>query len=281
MKWIKLASAYYLDPAVVALDDAAEVMFTRALAYCGQAESDGFIPDAVVSMLSRRQRGAAKVAAKLVLAGLIEPVSGGYRVVKWEIWQTTNDEMGAKREAGRQRVAKHRQGNRKPSISKNTEPPSNGNGVTPPVTPDPGNGVTPDPCNAFVTPLEVEVEVEVETPTPNGVGTHTTTALATTNDAPNAQALVGEWIDHCTSRPPQAVIGQVSKQLRAMLGEGIPYEHVRRGLATWASKGLHPSTLPSVVNEVMNARPATTQAKPSTTDQRVQATLALAAKYPQ
>lgn len=69
----------------------------------------------------------------------------------------------------------------------------------------------------------------------------------------NAGTLVAEWLDHCAKRPPGQVIGQVSKNLKQMLTEGIDYEDVRRGLAAWASKGIHPSTLPSVVNEVMNA----------------------------
>ena len=34
-----------------------------------------------------------------------------------------------------------------------------------------------------------------------------------------------------------------------MLDEGQPYEDVRAGLAAWAQKGLHPSTLASVVHE--------------------------------
>lgn len=38
-----------------------------------------------------------------------------------------------------------------------------------------------------------------------------------------------------------------------MLEEGIDPDDVRSGLLEWARKGkLHPSTLPSVVNEVMN-----------------------------
>lgn len=68
-----------------------------------------------------------------------------------------------------------------------------------------------------------------------------------------AQTLIAEWIDHVPNRPPGAVIGQVAKHLKQMLDEGIDPTHVRNGLAAWAHKGLHPSTLPSLVNEVMNA----------------------------
>lgn len=67
-----------------------------------------------------------------------------------------------------------------------------------------------------------------------------------------SQGLIGEWISHCRARPPKNVIGQVAKHVAAMLAEGIDSADVRRGLAAWHQKGLHPSTLPSVVNEVMN-----------------------------
>jgi len=89
-----------------------------------------------------------------------------------------------------------------------------------------------------------------------------------------AQTLIAEWIDSSRKRPPQAVVGQVAKLLGQMLAEGIDYDDVRQGLAAWSAKGMHPATLPSVVNEVMNAAP-----RPSTTTQRVQAGLALVEKY--
>jgi len=86
-----------------------------------------------------------------------------------------------------------------------------------------------------------------------------------------AQTYLAEWLDHCASRPPGSVVGQVGKQLKAMLAEGIDPADVRAGLAAWHVKGLHPSTLPSVVNELMNASPAQARASPngSTADRRV------------
>jgi hypothetical protein len=95
--------------------------------------------------------------------------------------------------------------------------------------------------------------------------------------APTAQTLVGEWIDHCTKRPPGAVIGQVAKQVKSLLDEGVDYQDVRRGLAAWHTKGLHPATLPSVVNEAMNGRNGAPDVP--TTTRKVNAGLALAAKY--
>lgn len=65
----------------------------------------------------------------------------------------------------------------------------------------------------------------------------------------NSATLIAEWIDRCAKRPPGRVIGQVGKELKAMLEEGIGYETVRAGLAAWHKKGLHPATLASVVHE--------------------------------
>ena len=70
------------------------------------------------------------------------------------------------------------------------------------------------------------------------------------------QTLIAEWIEHCEQRPPGRVVGQVSKELKALLDEGIEPERVRAALAEWNRKGLHPSTLASVVHEITNRRPA-------------------------
>ena len=80
--------------------------------------------------------------------------------------------------------------------------------------------------------------------------------VALFDQAPTAQTLVGEWIDHCDKRPPGRVIGQVSKELKTLLDEGIEPERVRAALAEWNRKGLHPSTLASVVHEIGNRAPA-------------------------
>jgi hypothetical protein len=106
-------------------------------------------------------------------------------------------------------------------------------------------------------------------------------AAAPPPDPATAQTLVGEWIDSRRKRPPGPVIGQTSKVIKAMLEEGIDPDDIRAGIRTWADKGLHPSALPSVVNEVMNARPqlrAVGGGRPArvpTTTQRVNEALAL------
>jgi len=113
-------------------------------------------------------------------------------------------------------------------------------------------------------------------------GTRSANGSARGADSPaTTDALLGEWIDHCPKRPPGTVIGQVGKQIKAMLAEGVDSDDVRRGLAAWHTKGLHPSALPSVVNELMNAPSAAraSPARPSVSDQRVAGGLALADRF--
>lgn len=86
-----------------------------------------------------------------------------------------------------------------------------------------------------------------------------------------AQQLVAEWLDHTPKRPPNAVIGQVGKQLAALLAEGQDPDDLRRALAAWTTKGLHPSTLPSVVHEVANS--SRTNGRPSASALAAQAAL--------
>lgn len=78
------------------------------------------------------------------------------------------------------------------------------------------------------------------------------------------QTLLAEWLDHCPEPPPGRVKGQIAKEIKTMLDEGIPYERVRVGLATWQQRGLHPSTLPSIVHEM--ATPKVSKGQQQTDD---------------
>lgn len=98
---------------------------------------------------------------------------------------------------------------------------------------------------------------ESRTPTPHLL----IQELLSTGDGPEAapvtaQTIVAEWLDRVGKRPPASVIGQMAKQIRVLLeDDGIDPDDIRRGIARWMAKGLHPAVLPSVVNEVMNAGP--------------------------
>jgi hypothetical protein len=102
-------------------------------------------------------------------------------------------------------------------------------------------------------------------------------------DPGQAEGIVATWIQSCHRRPPRQVINDVGRLVLEMLGDGTSPDDIRRGIEIWQAKGSNPRTLPSFVNQVMNARPrnvvAISDRRPSTTDQRVGTALELAAKY--
>ncbi|QGJ88158.1 hypothetical protein PBI_EDMUNDO_87 [Arthrobacter phage Edmundo] len=103
----------------------------------------------------------------------------------------------------------------------------------------------------------------------------------------NTKALVGIWLDHCPVRPPSRVVGQVAKEIKIMLSDGVEYRYVLAGLERWHSRRLHPSTLASMVHEVsldMNPTTAMPETAPparsgaprvATADRNIQDTLSL------
>lgn len=156
MDWVKLSTRYYDDPKVIAAGPEAEVLFTRALAYCGAHETDGVILDAALGRLMRR--GARKAAERLVSVGLWCVIPGGWVIVSWADWQTTAERIQADRAAARERQRRSRDRKK-----------NDGHGVSR-VT----HGVT----HAEVTVAEVEEEVEEEA----------AAAAAAREDADNAAA---------------------------------------------------------------------------------------------
>lgn len=88
----------------------------------------------------------------------------------------------------------------------------------------------------------------------------------TGRDAPDeasvsAKELIGEYVASCRERPPGDVIGHLGGIAKKLLAEGIAVDHVRAGLRRFAEIQGHPSRLPSLVNDAMNA-PSTGLAHP-------------------
>ncbi|MFF4534291.1 hypothetical protein ACFY1P_34090 [Streptomyces sp. NPDC001407] len=71
----------------------------------------------------------------------------------------------------------------------------------------------------------------------------------------SAKTLVGEYVAACSHRPPERVLGHLGRELNQLIAEGIAPEHLRAALERLRNKGLNPSVLASLVNEVMNAAP--------------------------
>ena len=74
-------------------------------------------------------------------------------------------------------------------------------------------------------------------------------------DAGSTKDLVGEYVGGHVQRPPQAVIGLVGRHVKGLLEEGFDPDVIRAALERLRLKNLHPSVLPSLVNEALNASP--------------------------
>lgn len=70
---------------------------------------------------------------------------------------------------------------------------------------------------------------------------------------PHTNSLVAEYVAACGHRPPGDVIAHVGRVVKKLLGEGIGPDNVRAGLRRYAEIQGHPSRLPSLVNDAMNA----------------------------
>lgn len=254
----KLLANYASDDAVIAAGEAAELLFVRGIAFCATSDSDGYITDGqLVRVVGAGMRDAVKRARRLVEVGLWLRDGDGYQVRSHLKINESAEEKGRALATDRERKRAEREAESKRS--------PNGHGPTSERTAEPSPPESLD-CT-YVSPLAETVQ---SSPIQSSAGT-TLAPLA----APTAQTIVGEWMDYVAKRPPSAVIGQTSKHIAAMLAEDIDPDDVRRGVRAWSDKGLHPSALPSVVNEVMNSRGGSGTRK-RTTDDRVRDGLDLA-----
>lgn len=71
----------------------------------------------------------------------------------------------------------------------------------------------------------------------------------------SAKQLVAEYVRGCSRRPPGDFLGHLGRKVNALLDERFEVDDIRAALERLRAKGLNPSVLPSLVNEVVNAAP--------------------------
>jgi hypothetical protein len=71
--------------------------------------------------------------------------------------------------------------------------------------------------------------------------------------AVRANDLVADYVRSCTTRPPNSVLGHLGREVKRLIDEGIAPHHIEAGLARYVEIQGHPSRLPSLVNDAMNA----------------------------
>lgn len=102
MEWVKLYAtpSYYLDPALARAGEAAEVLFCRALAYCGNVESQGIVDKTALPRLVARP---GPRASALVREGLWTDEGTHYLIRSWARLQDEHDAAAERRRRDRER----------------------------------------------------------------------------------------------------------------------------------------------------------------------------------
>jgi hypothetical protein len=108
VEWVKLRTSFYRDPKVMGLPDAeSELLFIRSLAFAGEQETHGFIPEHVLPALARKRRYDNSVRA-LLAQNLWQAGDGGYWITRWDENQDELEKLAARRAADRERKRKQR-----------------------------------------------------------------------------------------------------------------------------------------------------------------------------
>jgi len=107
--YVPLSATYYLDDALLEAGEKAELLFVRTLAFCAQADSDGFVTYRQVStVIGVGMRDSSARARRLVEVGLWEETDGGYVIRSWLKWNRSTAEIGRARKQDRDRKAAQR-----------------------------------------------------------------------------------------------------------------------------------------------------------------------------
>ncbi len=110
MDYVKLATRYYRDPALLAANKLtrgrAEILFLRAMAHCGGDETGGHVAADALQFLG--VRNPEEVASVLVSVQLWIPNGTGWRFRSWDYWQSEHDALARRRKSDRERQARKR-----------------------------------------------------------------------------------------------------------------------------------------------------------------------------
>jgi hypothetical protein len=229
--WFKVDDSFESHPKVKAIPRGAARLravglWTLAGDWCARNLTDGLLPKEMVAELG----GSKPDADQLQRVGLWEDKGADWQFHDWSDYQPTRAKKDAEREAKRRAGS---QGGKASGRSRREA-----------SSKQDASRLVAKQTNPRTRPV----------PVPSASDEAEASGGADEPLAASAQQLIGEWLEHCTERPPASVIGQTAKHVKAMLHEGIRTERIREGLAEWSRKGLHPAALPSVVHETQQRK---------------------------
>lgn len=105
MPWARLDDKFHSHPTTWQVGLESNGLFARALSYCAEHLTDGFLPEEWVwshvpgTVRNRDPRG---IAGRLVETGLWERIEGGFMIVEYLVYNPSRAQVEAEREAQRE-----------------------------------------------------------------------------------------------------------------------------------------------------------------------------------
>lgn len=193
--WVKIDDHFDEHPKLMKLGPIGWGVWLASLAYCNRNLTDGFIPREKAESIGGRWRlhvggrvlqlmtsdgknidelTTDEVIESMVESGVWTKTDGGYKIHDYEQYQPSKETVLAKRKAGADRLARHR------DKTRNMKRVSNGvtgqmqfsSGMTPANV---GSLTAGDPCNGVTNALETPVFRSLPDPDPENLETHTGT----------------------------------------------------------------------------------------------------------
>ena len=141
MTWIRIDDNLPDHPKLIGLPDNAFRLYISLLCYSSRYLTDGFIPSPAADRL-----GHLGVFGELTIAGLIQPLDGGWQIENYEEYQSTKAEVEIVKARNRERTQKWREKNKgNASVTRNQQ--ESNTVVTVPHTPTPTHTHTPNIVN--------------------------------------------------------------------------------------------------------------------------------------
>lgn len=273
--WFKQRTNYYMQPEMQQAGERAEVLHLRAKSYCADRETGGFVPTTMLPMLT--PNGWKQRAAALVTVGVWVAVQGGYRIVDWDEDQAELEAYAARLRSDRER--KRAQRERDKAAAEAHEDGGQSEGESPDMSRD---------CHVNVRAQEKEKRVRKKA-SPSSTARKRAAADDDPPPPPDpdtaardqlAREVLGWWWDQLETKPAGRQAWHASLRVVSNL---LAVGHEAKAVAAAARSIGTPLTTARMEIELGKMRTAASPnghgPRPSTTDQRVQAGLDLAAKY--
>lgn len=128
MEWVRLYTSFHDDEALAAAGEPAEVLFTRGMSYAGRKETGGFISDAAAKILCPTRTKARTDALERVELWLRDDERGGWQIRSWVRRQDAHEATVDRRRAEAARQQRRRDKVKAESPRRPPEPPSSRDG---------------------------------------------------------------------------------------------------------------------------------------------------------